>query len=181
MKNSEKMLYKNLFSKRDWIIAVLTNNHQYLIYKYLKLLRKEEKFYNSYKKKNNILKPLYLLLCLLNRRKKNNIGNKLSIDIRENSCKSNLLIYHPNIIINGHAKLGENCILHGNNCIGNNGNTNGCPEIGNNVDIGFGAIIIGNVKIADNVKIGAGSVVTKSVLRVGATVVGVPGKIKEVK
>ena len=65
-------------------------------------------------------------------------------------------------------------MFHGNNCIGNNGKTEDCPVIGDNVDIGFGAIIIGNVKIADNVKIGANAVVTKSCLEEGATLVGIP-------
>ena len=36
------------------------------------------------------------------------------------------------------------------------------PIIGDNVDIGVGATIIGNITIADNIKIGAGAVVTKS-------------------
>lgn len=38
----------------------------------------------------------------------------------------------------------------------------GCVEIGNNVFIGTGSIILPNVKISDNVIVGAGSVVTKN-------------------
>ena len=69
-------------------------------------------------------------------------------------------------------------MLVGNNCIG--GDDNGAPTIGNDVFIGYGAIILGNIKIADGVKIGAGAVVTKDVLKEGATVVGV-NKILEEK
>ena len=50
------------------------------------------------------------------------------------------------------------------------------PVIGNNVDIGVGAKIIGDITIADDVKIGAGAVVTKSCLEKGATLVGIPAK-----
>lgn len=39
------------------------------------------------------------------------------------------------------------------------------PHIGNNVEIGFGASIIGDVTITDDVKIGAGAVVVKSCLK----------------
>ena len=52
--------------------------------------------------------------------------------------------------------------------------------IGNRVDIGVGAKIIGGITIADDVKIGAGAVVTKSCSEIGATLVGVPArKIRE--
>jgi len=179
MLNSEKNLYRNLFSRRDFIIAILTGNHQIKIYKYIKLLRLEERFFNNYKNKSSHLKFFWIILTIFTRKRKNGLGNKISIDIRENSCGNNLLIYHQNVLINGHSRLGDNCILHGNNCIGNNGSSPQCPKIGNNVDIGYGAIIIGDIEIADNVKIGAGSVVTKSICTPGVTVVGVPGRIIE--
>ena len=50
------------------------------------------------------------------------------------------------------------------------------PTIGNNVTIGAGAIVLGNITIGDYVKIGAGSVVTKDVPQ-NCTVVGVPGRV----
>ena len=46
----------------------------------------------------------------------------------------------------------------------------GAPKIGDDVQIGAGAIIIGNVVIGNRVKIGAGCVVTDSIPD-GATVV----------
>ena len=51
--------------------------------------------------------------------------------------------------------------------------------IGNNVLIGSGAKILGNITIGDNAKIGANAVVLKDVLK-NSTVVGIPGKVKEV-
>lgn len=50
------------------------------------------------------------------------------------------------------------------------------PTIGNNVTIGAGAKVLGNVLIEDHVKIGAGSVVVHDV-PANCTVVGVPGRV----
>ena len=56
------------------------------------------------------------------------------------------------------------------------GGENKAPIIGKNVDIGFGAVIIGDVKIADNCVIGANAVVTKSFLEQGTVICGVPAR-----
>lgn len=50
------------------------------------------------------------------------------------------------------------------------------PTIGNNVVIGAGAIVLGNIKIGDNARVGAGSVVVKDVPE-NTTVVGVPARV----
>ncbi|MEO0142910.1 MAG: serine O-acetyltransferase [candidate division WOR-3 bacterium] len=50
------------------------------------------------------------------------------------------------------------------------------PTIGNNVEIGAGAILLGPIKIGNNARIAAGSVVVKDVPD-NATVIGVPGRI----
>ena len=86
------------------------------------------------------------------------------------------IYHHGTIIINGNAAIGQGCCLHGNNCIGNDGKSGGAPVIGKNVDIGFGAVIIGDIQIADNCKIGAGAVVVHSCLEEGSTLVGVPAR-----
>lgn len=79
--------------------------------------------------------------------------------------------------MNGHATIGKNCQFHGNNCVGNKGgNSNEAPTIGDNVEIGVGACVIGNITIADNVRIGANAVVTQSCLHKGATLVGIPAR-----
>ena len=63
---------------------------------------------------------------------------------------------------------------HGGNCIGNKGSVNVNPVLGDNVDIGYGATIIGDVFVADNTIIGTNAVVVKSITEPGKTVVGVP-------
>ncbi len=142
------------------------------IFQYLKALRKDEYYFNN--KNRNIYFEIRYLFA---ERKKNNIGNKLGIEICNNSVGKGLFICHSgSIVINGEARIGENCILHGDNCIGNDGSSRKAPVVGDNVDIGVGAKIIGDVEIADNILIGAGAVIVDSFDAPGSVVVGVPGK-----
>ena len=153
-------------------IMHITKDPDSQIYKYTKYLRKQEYYSNTCK--GNKLK---VLLHLYYQRRKNIYGNRLGIVIEENSFGKGLNIYHHGaIIVNPRARIGENCKLHGNNCIGNDGKNFGVPVIGDNVDIGFGASIIGDVKIANNITIGAGAVVTKSFLEENITLVGIPAR-----
>jgi serine O-acetyltransferase len=50
------------------------------------------------------------------------------------------------------------------------------PTLGNNVVVGAGAKVLGNLNIGENVRIGAGSVVLRDV-PADCTVVGVPGRV----
>jgi len=50
------------------------------------------------------------------------------------------------------------------------------PTLGNNVVVGAGAKVLGNIHIGDGVKIGANSVVVKDV-PMGATAVGIPARV----
>ena len=142
------------------------------INKYLLYLRKQEYYQNT--AEGNKIKSL---LGLFYERKKHRLGIKLGFNIPPNSFGKGLTIYHTGcLVVNTTARIGENCKLHGNNCIGNNGIEDKSPVIGNNVDIGFGAVIIGDVTIADNIKIGANAVVNKSYTEPGITIVGVPAR-----
>ncbi len=160
-------------SKKEIWFAKLTLAAPFLISRYLKRLRISE--YYFYKKNENLLMYITYLYYA---RKRNKLGSKLGIEIHEGSLGQKTIIYHygGGIVINPAAKIGNNCSFHGNNCIGNNGEDNLCPRIGNNVDIGYGAKIIGNINIGDNVIIGAGAVVVDS-LPNNCVVIGVPAKI----
>lgn len=109
-------------------------------------------------------------------RRKNRIGLKIGIEIPVNRVAQGVRIAHPNVILNGY--VGEGCVFHGNNVLGNKrtGDSTAIPKLGKNVDVGVGAMVIGNVEIADNCIIGAGAVVTKSFPEPGTVVVGVPAK-----
>lgn len=110
---------------------------------------------------------------------RNYYGRKMNIEASTANIGKGLLIYHSGgLIINSAAIIGENVHFHGANCVGNQGEVNnGCPRIGNNVTIGVGAKIIGDITIAEGITIGAGAVVVKSFMEPYITIAGVPAKI----
>lgn len=65
-------------------------------------------------------------------------------------------------VINGAARIGRNCTIHPEVLIGGD-RGKGVPVIGDNVFIGNGAKIIGNVKIGDWCFIAPAAIVTKDV------------------
>ena len=148
---------------------MLLKDPDYLLWKYVKVLRYTEYYYNQKR---------YILYYIM-QRLKNVRGYKLGITIWHNTVGEGLKIWHHgSVVVNGHARIGKNCQLHGNNCIGNKGiGKEAAPIIGNNVDIGFGAQVIGEVHITDNVVIGSNAVVTRDCLQEGAILAGVPAKI----
>ncbi|VTQ00013.1 serine O-acetyltransferase [Sphingobacterium daejeonense] len=165
----DNFFYPKRFSKAlflDWLLQT----EQYLIRTYLINLRSEE--YYTYINPNRFLKYYY-------QRKKNKLGLKLGFFIPAGCFDLGLHIAHyGSIIINPLSHIGKNCTIHGNCCIGNSGDdTNGLPQIGDNVDIGQNAQILGDVYIAKGTKIGAGSIVIHSVLEENSTVVGIPGRV----
>lgn len=91
----------------------------------------------------------------------------------------NLFIDHGiGIVIGETTIIKDNVTIYHGVTLGGRGLDKGKrhPTIGNNVIIGCGAKILGNINIGDNVKIGANSVVLKDVID-NATIVGIPGKI----
>lgn len=77
-----------------------------------------------------------------------------------------LHLHHPfSTIINANS-VGNHVTIRHNTTIGNKGSSYAKgekPVIGNNVDIGAGVIIFGNITIGDNVIIGAGSLINKDI------------------
>ncbi len=152
----------------NWLREIILHDHSYSIWSYQMLLRREEYHLNRGNR----------LLALWYRRRKNRMGEKLGFTIESGVFGSGLRIWHyGNIVVNGCAKVGRNCILHGDNCIGNNGLDNRNPVIGDNVDIGVGAKIIGDVRVGNNVIIAAGAVVVRSIEEDNVVIAGVPAKI----
>src|ERR1017187_116495 len=82
------------------------------------------------------------------------------------------------VVIGETAEIGDDVLLYQGVTLGGTGNERGKrhPTLGNNVVVGAGAKVLGNIRIGDNVKIGAGSVVVHPVPDYSA-VVGVPGRI----
>ncbi len=94
------------------------------------------------------------------------IGRKLFID------------HGTGVVIGETAVIGDNVTMFHGVTLGGTGKEKGKrhPTIRNNVFIGCGAKILGNITIGDNVKIGANAVVLKDI-PAGVTVVGIPGRI----
>ena len=82
------------------------------------------------------------------------------------------------VVIGETAIIGEYVLLYQGVTLGGTGKETGKrhPTLGDNVVVGAGAKILGNIEIGSNVRIGAGSVVLKPVPP-DCTVVGVPGRI----
>lgn len=69
--------------------------------------------------------------------------------------------HYSGVVIGQSTHIGENFNIRNNTTIGH---SHGCtPNIGNNVVVGAGCNIIGDISIGNDVIIGAGSVVVKSV------------------
>lgn len=82
------------------------------------------------------------------------------------------------VVIGETSEIGDDVLLYQAVTLGGTGNECGKrhPTVGNNVVIGNGAAILGNITLGDNVKVGAGSVVVHS-MPANSTVVGIPGRI----
>lgn len=164
MENTRSIYFK---TTKKMIKYWLLKEHEYYIYKFQVYLRKEEAAHNVF-------------IRFIYRRMKNRLGAKLGLYIPAHVFDEGLHVWHyGSIIVNAESKVGKNCMLHGNNCIGNNGKDEGCPVLGDNVDIGTGAKIIGKIKIANGVKIGAGAVVVNDCLIENSTLIGIPAVIKK--
>jgi serine O-acetyltransferase len=82
------------------------------------------------------------------------------------------------VVIGETAIVGDGVVIYQGVTLGGTGKETGKrhPTLGNNVLVGAGAKILGNINIGDNVRIGAGSVVLRNVPS-DCTVVGIPGRI----
>jgi len=94
------------------------------------------------------------------------IGNRFFIDHGEG------------VVIGETTIIGDDVLIYQQVTLGGTGNEHGKrhPTIGNNVIIGAGAKVLGNITIGNNVRIGAGSVVIDDVPD-NSTVIGVPGRV----
>ena len=113
------------------------------------------------------VRPLYRIYCLF-----------ISVDIpwRTNLPKDTKMSHPIGLVINAQTVIGHGCWFRQGTTIGNKEIGGECPKIGNNVQIGANAIIIGDISIGDGCQIGAGSVVLKD-LEPNSVVVGNPARV----
>ena len=102
---------------------------------------------------------------------------KLGFSIPLNVFGPGLSIAHYGTIVVHHAdEIGNNCRIQEGVNIGATSGGKMAPKIGDNVFIGTGAKIIGDITVADDVAIGANAVVVRSIPEKGVTYGGVPAK-----
>jgi serine O-acetyltransferase len=82
------------------------------------------------------------------------------------------------VVIGETAIIGDYCLIYQGVTLGGTGKETGKrhPTLGENVVLGGGAKVLGNIQIGNNVRIGAGSVVLRDVPS-NCTVVGIPGRV----
>jgi serine O-acetyltransferase len=82
------------------------------------------------------------------------------------------------VVIGETAIIGDYCLIYQGVTLGGTGKELGKrhPTLGENVVIGGGAKVLGNIQIGNDVRIGAGSVVLRDVPS-NCTVVGIPGRV----
>lgn len=81
------------------------------------------------------------------------------------------------IVISGDAVFGDDCVIRNGVTVGlKNTGFRGSPILGNRVDIGAGAKLLGPIRIGDDVLIGANAVVLTDVPS-GSIAVGVPARV----
>ncbi len=139
-----------------------------LIWAYEIILRKLEYYENT--RKCFFCRLIYKYLF-------SRLGLKLGFSIPINTFGPGLSLAHPGtIIVNASAKVGANCRVQTGVTLGATNGSNNAPKIGNNVFLGEGAKIIGDIEIADGVSVGANAVVVKSITEPNTTWGGVPAK-----
>ncbi|MBK6604230.1 MAG: serine O-acetyltransferase [Leptospiraceae bacterium] len=92
---------------------------------------------------------------------------------------SGIMIDHGmGIVIGETAEIGTGCLIYQGVTLGGTGKESGKrhPTLRENVVIGSGAKVLGNIVLENNVRVGAGSVVMRDV-PANCTVVGIPGRV----
>lgn len=158
---------KKRYPQESYLKYLLQSNETSIIWKHQVLLRTTEYHINAKNK----------LRARINQLRLNRFQSKYGIHIPPNVCGKGLKVMHIGpILINENATVGENCRFHFNTALVAGGTNNGVPTLGNDVVVGIGAVILGDIQIADGVAIGANAVVNRDVLEKNITVAGVPAK-----
>ena len=120
-------------------------------------------------------KNLYFMARLISEHAKRRTGIEIHPGAK---LGSGVFIDHGfGVVIGETTIVGNNVVMFHGVTLGGTGKEKGKrhPTIGNNVFIGSGAKILGNIKIGDNSKVGANAVVLNDVDS-NTTVVGIPAK-----
>lgn len=84
-------------------------------------------------------------------------------------------VIHPNAVVGQNCRFFQHVTI-GSGWSGGVAPGDGVPRIGNDVMLGAGCVLLGDIEVGDGAVIGANAVVTKSV-PAGCVALGVPAKI----
>jgi serine O-acetyltransferase len=121
--------------------------------------------------------PFSILYRILYRGVRNFYGIELPYTAR---VGRRVTIEHQSgIVIHGGAEIGDDCVIHQDVTIGNRRPDRpfDAPKIGNRVNIGAGAKVLGAVHVGADARIGANAVVLDDVPG-GALAVGIPARVR---
>ncbi|MCL6730128.1 serine O-acetyltransferase [Sphingomonas hankyongi] len=121
--------------------------------------------------------PLSIFYRLLFRYVRNRYGIELPYSAQ---IGRRVVIEHQSgIVVHGATVIGDDCTVRQNCTFGikNKSDATAAPILGDRVDVGAGAVVLGRVRIGDDAVIGANAVVLIDV-PAGALAVGVPAAIK---
>lgn len=124
--------------------------------------------------------PLSIFYRSLYRKARNGYGIELPYTVK---LGRRVIIEHQGaIVIHGDCVIGDDCIIRQGVTLGNRypDRPLEAPVLGDRVNVGAGAKILGKVHLGDDVNIGANAVVLKDV-PAGETAVGIPAKILKSK
>lgn len=148
----------------------ITSSFEALLYPSFKALVYYKIAHYLYKRKH------YLIARFLSERAKRKTG----IEIHPGATigKGLFIDHGTGVVIGETAIIKDNVTMFHGVTLGGTGKEKGKrhPTIGNNVFIGCGAKILGNIEIGDNTKIGANAVILKNT-PANVTIVGIPGNI----
>lgn len=138
-----------------------------LLWHHQVLLRKTEYHLNVHHKVRYLVYKFFLRRTQL----------RYAIHIPLNCCDKGLHIVHIGpVLMNNQVTVGKDCSFHINTALVAGGNNDFAPKLGNRVIVGVGAVVLGNVEVADYVAIGANSVVNRSVTEENIAVAGAPAR-----
>lgn len=165
---NEFLKYESLkYGRKNKRIPLICIKESDYLWKYNVLLRKTEYHINN---NNKIKGHLYKILLY-------RYGNKINIHIPINVFDKGLKIMHLGpILVNGNVKGGKDISLHVNSSLVASGLDSKAPNLGDGVVVGVGAVVIGDVTIANNIAIGANAVVNKNFLEENIAIAGIPAK-----
>lgn len=145
--------------------VLLPIKEQHILAKHNILLRKTEYHTNT---KHRLRSLFYLVRLRM-------LQYKYGLHIPLNCCDEGLRIMHlGSVLINYRATVGKNSVFHINTALVAAGTNDGVPTLGDGCILGVGAVVAGDVKLADYVAVGANAFVNKSFNEPNIAIAGVP-------